>query len=280
MDPLTGLSVQQRALIEAWLPGAAAVADHSWGLVATTVLELLGDQGRFIVKAGGPSDHHIAREIRAHRRWLEPWTSCARAPRLFAADEDAKLVVTHHLPGTLVQGHPAQDDPETYRQAGELLARLHGQYTEVSHHWNTVAAQRALRWFDRPHRIAPDAERALRAEIATWHDEAVTLVTTHGDWQPRNWLIDDGTVRVIDFGRFDLRPAAEDLSRLSRQDFARDPRLESAFFEGYGNEPREPELWRRTLVGEAIGTAGWAHGVGDEAFEQVGLRQIDQQLGT
>ncbi|MGW6199374.1 phosphotransferase family protein [Kribbella sp. NPDC055110] len=28
-----------------------------------------------------------------------------------------------------------------------------------------------------------------------------TLVPTHGDWQPRNWLVDNGTVRVIDFGR-------------------------------------------------------------------------------
>lgn len=102
---------------------------------------------------------------------------------------------------------------------------------------------------------------------------------THGDWQPRNWLIDQGQVRVIDFGRADLRPRVEDFARLARQDFARDPRLEEAFLAGYGHDPREGSLWRRTLVVEAIGTAVWAFGVGNEPFEQVGLRQIAQLLG-
>ena len=110
-------------------------------------------------------------------------------------------------------------------------------------------------------------------------DGEVTLVPTHGDWQPRNWLIDEGTVRVIDFGRADLRPALEDLARLARQDFARDPALEDAFLSGYGADPREAGLWRRTLVVEAIATAAWAHGVGDEDFEQVGLQQISRLLG-
>ncbi len=93
---------------------------------------------------------------------------------------------------------------------------------------------------------------------------------THGDWQPRNWLIDNGVVQVIDFGRADLRPPTEDFVRLARQDFARDPRLEAAFLDGDGRDPREPEQWRRDVLGEAVSTAAWAYSVGDEDFERFG----------
>lgn len=274
-----GLSSRQLDLLDQWLPGAELLADHSWGLVATTVLELTGPTGHVIVKAGGADDHHIAREICAHRQWMAPWTASGHAPRLLAADESAKLLMTRYLPGGLVEGDPVQDDPDTYRQAGTLLARFHSQHAETVDGWNEKLAARTLRWFDSPHRIQPQFVRELRDEIAGWPtDQAVTVVPTHGDWQPRNWLIDEGTVRVIDLGRADLRPPVEDLARLARQDFERDPRLEAAFLEGYGSDPREPGLWRRTLVAEAIGTAAWAHRVGNESFEQLGLHQIEQLL--
>lgn len=276
-----GLDDHQQALLAQWAPHAALVHDHSWGLVQTTVLELEDpERGTVILKAGGPADHHLARELRAHREWLRPWVRTGHAPQLLAADEEAKLLMTRFLPGQLVEGHRAQDDPDTYRQAGALLARFHAQHTETSREWGTRLAQRALDWLDRPHRIDAPSAAALRAEISTWpRSGEVTLVPNHGDWQPRNWLIDEGTVRVIDFGRADLRPAAEDFARLARQDFARDPALEHAFLQGYGHDPREAGLWRRTLVVEAIGTAAWAHGVGDEPFERVGLRQIAQLVG-
>lgn len=115
-----------------------------------------------------------------------------------------------------------------------------------------------------------EIERRVRAEVSSWPGGGARVVPTHGDWQPRNWLIDEGVVRVIDFGRADLRPPTEDFVRLARQDFARDPDLEAAFIDGYGSDPREPDAWRRALVGEAVGTAVWAHGVGDEEFEQFG----------
>jgi hypothetical protein len=57
------LSARQLALLSGWLPGASVETDHSWGLVETTVLEVTWAGARFIVKAGGEGDHHIAREI-------------------------------------------------------------------------------------------------------------------------------------------------------------------------------------------------------------------------
>jgi aminoglycoside/choline kinase family phosphotransferase len=272
------LSERQRELLGSWLPGVRVERDHSWGLVGTTVLEVTSDGSRFIVKAGDERDHHLARELRAHREWLAPWTTLGRAPRLAFADGDAKVLVTQHLPGSLVQGHPAAHVPETYRQAGDLLRRLHTQSSVTDHGHEARENARSLAWLDKPHRVAPAVEAALRAEIASWPTPASVLVPTHGDWQPRNWLVHEGTIGIIDFGRADLRPALTDFARLAAQDFARDPALEAAFLEGYGDDPREPGAWHRARLREAIGTAAWAHQVGDSEFEAHGHRMIAELL--
>lgn len=277
-DQLTRLDPDQRLLLARWVPDAQVVADHSWGLVQTVVLELSSAaQGHLILKAGGPEDGHIARELRAHREWLQPWTALGRAPLLLYGDAAAKILVTRWLPGRLVEGTPAQDDPDSYRQAGELMAVYHGQLSTHDADWHDKFRVRVERFLDRPHRISPEVESLVRAELLGWPSGGAEVVPTHGDWQPRNWLIDDGVVRVIDLGRADLRPRTEDFVRLARQDFSRDPRLETAFLEGYGEDPREPEQWRRDLMSEAVGTAVWAYGVGDEEFERFGLRLLAAQ---
>ena len=277
---LSGLSVRQRALLERWLPGLRVEKDHSWGLVQTVVLEVTCGGGRFIVKAGGDRDHHIARELHAHRHWLRPWTTIGRAPLLEHGDTEAKLVVTRHLPGELVLGSGRDDDPETFRQAGELLALLHGQTAVTDDDYERRENDKVLALLAGPHRIGPATVARLRDEIAAWPAPAATLVPTHGDWQPRNWLTHDGSVSVIDFGRAAMRPAATDLARLAAQDFRRDPELEAAFLAGYGSDPREPGGWHRSRVREAIGTAVWARQVGDEAFEAQGHRMIAEALAA
>ena len=272
------LNEQQRGLLAEWLPGARVVRDHGWGLVATTVLEVLQGADRFIVKAGGADDHHIAREVRAHREWLGPWVDAGRAPQLIAADGEAKLLVTRFLPGRLVLGTAYATDPEIYRQAGELLAALHSQVTRpglVDPGYETAANAHTLAWLAKDHRIHPALATRLRAEIEAWPTPSAALVPTHGDWQPRNWLAEDvpglGTeVRAIDFGRADLRPAMTDFVRLAGREFRSDPLLERAFGEGYGSDPRESEEWRRHRLREAVGTAVWAYQVGDEDFEAHG----------
>jgi thiamine kinase-like enzyme len=261
-----------------WLPGARVVRDHSWGLVERRVLEVDHDGETYVVKAGGPDDHHMLRELRAHREWLTPWASRGRAPALVHHDEEALLLVTRYLPGELVEGTDAADDPEIYRQAGRLLGLLHDQPGAGDPEYEARANRKTLRWLDQDHRIEPEVQQQVRAEIASWPAPPVMLVPTHGDWQPRNWLHHDGTVSVIDFGRADLRPAYSDLTRLAAQDFRRDPTLESAFLDGYGTDPREPTAWHREQVREAVATAVWAHQVGDERFEAQGHRMIAEAL--
>ena len=183
------LSQQQCSLLEGWLPGAEVIRDHSWGLVGTVVLELRHNEVRYIAKAGDDKDHHLARELRAHRSWLQPWTSRGRAPELLYADAGAKLLVTRYLPGVLVQGGDHEGDPETYRQAGRLLALLHEQISVEDDEFEAREKGNALAWLNRPHRIAPDTVARLREAIESWPTPTSTLVPTHGDWQPRNWLV-------------------------------------------------------------------------------------------
>ena len=286
MDPLDPLSPRQRDRIATWFPGAVVEHDHSWGLVSTRVLQIRCAGERFIVKAAAPDDRHLIRELRAHREWLRPWTSRRLAPVLrYAAPED-QILATEFLPGRLVEGDAAADDPGTYRQAGRLLALLHDQPGSVDEGHEARENATILAWLTKPHRIDPDVARQLRSEIESWPTPPARLVPTHGDWQPRNWLVDDQAapgldgrapvVRAIDFGRAALRPAQTDLARLATQDFLRDRRFEAAFFEGYGPDPRDPPTWRGVQVRQAIGTAVWAHEVGDTAFEAHGLRMIAQ----
>ena len=252
--------------------------DHSWGLVETSVLELVHEGRRLILKAAGPADHHIGREIEAHTTWLTPWVLAGRAPALVFADAPARMLVTTFLPGQLVLGSGHQTDPTTYHQAGTLLAQLHAQPAVEDAGYEERENRKALSWLDQPHRIAADVVDRLRSEIASWPTPPVSLVPTHGDWQPRNWLVHEGVVSIIDFGRAALRPAMSDLARLSAQDFRGDSRLEVAFLDGYGGDPREPGAWLRLRVREAIGTATWAFGVGDEPFEAQGHRMIAEAL--
>ncbi len=175
------LSPSQRQRVSDWVPDARVEADHSWGLVETTVLELVSEQGRLIVKAGGDADRHIAREIRAHRRWVGVWAREGYAPALRHADIDAKLLVTDYLPGVLVEGRPARRTADTFHQAGVLLAQFHGQADEWDPTWNEECRARVERQLSLPHRIAPETERRIRTSLAT------------PAWRRPSWRVTDRT---------------------------------------------------------------------------------------
>ncbi len=278
MTDLPRLDPGQQGLVHQWLPDAELVADLSWELMGTAVLRLRTSDGDRIVKAGGPANHHIGREIDAHLGFTHPWVAKGRAARMVTYDRGTNMLLLDFLPGVLVQGHPSEADPAIYRQAGAMLAVFHAQGARIDDTYEARMNQKQLDWLERPHRIAPATVAQLRRLLLDDTPEPVTLVPTHGDWHPRNWLIDDGIVRAIDFGRFDWRPAFTDFARLAVRQFAANPALEAAFLDGYGSDPRNPSLWRTLLIREAIGTAVWAYQVGDEAFELEGHRMIANVL--
>lgn len=280
MSELPGLDDAQRAVVAEWLPDAELVRDMSWGLVETTVLHVRANDADAVVKAAGQDDTHLPREIAAHRGHTLPFVASGHAARLRAADPAARLILLDYLPGELVLGTDAEWHPSTHEQAGALLRRLHEQESRPDAEYEARATARALFWLDQPHRIDPPVASLARSLLESAPAPVVSLVPTHGDWHPRNWLDDAGIVRVIDFGRFAFRPAASDLTRLAAQQWLSHPELEAAFFDGYGADPRDPELWRLEALRQAVGTACWACKVGDRAFEEQGHRMLADALAA
>lgn len=276
----TRLTDAQSRFIESRLSAATLVEDLSWGVVDTVVLSLRTARGDVIVKAAGPKNHHIGREISAHEGYTSTLVESRAAGRLIGASREVNILITEFLEGHLVEGAPAEHEPETYHLAGRLLRAFHNQAARTDPDFERLATERTLAWLGAEHRIAPDLDAAARGILGDYRPAPVTTVPTHGDWQPRNWLAHNGRIKVIDFGRFDFRPAESDLCRLATQQWRTGPDLEAAFLDGYGSDPRDPALWRILQLREAIGTAAWAYQVGDESFEAQGHRMLREALAA
>lgn len=268
------LTGPQAALVDRWLPDAWLRGDMSWELTDTVVLDTEAAGGRVVIKAAGPHNHHIGREITAYQSCTEPLAQTGHAPPLLHHDRSANILVLGYLQGSLVEGSEAEFAADTYRQAGRLARTFHDQGSRFDPDWDASAVMKSLQWLGKPHRIEPRVVDRLRAILVAHHPRPAVVVPTHGDWQPRNWLIGDGAVKVIDFGRFAWRPAVSDFCRLAAQQWLQAPALEAAFFDGYGGDPRDRDEWRMFSLHEAIGTAVWAHQAGDADFERQGHRMI------
>lgn len=274
------LSETQTAWVEARLRDPQLVRDMSWNLIESIVLWVRTSDREVVVKAGDSGNHHIDREIAAHPLFTRPLTSTGHAARLLDAFPEQRVMLLEYLTGELLEGTDAELLPDTYTQAGELLRRLHTQESREDADYEARTTRRALSWLDGPHRIEDSAAREARRILESDSAPPVSVVPTHGDWQPRNWLIDEGTVRVIDFGRFAFRPAATDLVRLTAKQWRGRPDLEQAFFAAYGDDPRDPARWRLHALREAVGTACWARKVGDDTFEAQGHRMLAEALSA
>ncbi|SER30528.1 phosphotransferase [Arthrobacter sp. OV608] len=274
------LSAGQAEFVETRLPGVRFLNDLSWNLVDTAVLEVAHGQGRYVIKAAGPSNRHIRRELDAHEAWTEAWARQERAPILVHANPSLNLLITEYLEGYLVEGSAAEYESGTYLQAGQLLREFQAQTVRTDSRYEAAATEKAMAWLETPHRIEESVAGKVRGVLAAYRPEPVPVVPTHGDWQPRNWLMNGAELRVIDFGRFEFRPAISDFCRLAVQQWRTRPELEAAFFEGYGSDPRGSRLWNITLLREAVTTAAWAFQVGDREFEKQGHRMLADALAN
>ncbi|MET3165073.1 UNVERIFIED_ORG: tRNA A-37 threonylcarbamoyl transferase component Bud32 [Arthrobacter sp. UYEF10] len=272
------LSMRQAELVEIWLPGVRLLNDLSWNLTDTAVLEVEHEQRRYIIKAAGASNHHIRREMHAHQSSTSVLARWNRAPKLIHSDGSLNILITEYLDGCLVEGTEAEYATDTYIQTGQLLRAFHEQNGHTDPDYELAATAKAVAWLDTPHRIEGSFAEKAKAIFGTYRPEPVVVVPTHGDWQPRNWLINGTELRIIDFGRYQLRPAASDFCRLAAQQWRTDPQLEAAFFEGYGSDPRESQLWNAMQLREAVSTAAWAYQVGDHEFEEQGHRMLRDAL--
>lgn len=138
----------------------------------------------------------------------------------------------------------------------------------------------SLAWLDRPHRIPNDVVTHLRRVIASWDTSvATTLVPTQVTGS-----------RATGWPRKTARSAsstsAERTSAPPRPTWSGSPPRTSGATvpssrpssTATARTRAPPHLWHRIQVREAIGTAVWAHQVGDEAFERQGHRMIAEAL--
>lgn len=272
------LSEQQSEYVASQLESPVIIEDLSWNLVDTKVLQVQAGHHDFVVKAAPTTNHHIGREITAHESYTGPLVRLARTGRFVAADRTANVLIMSFQTGVLVEGTAGELTPEVHREAGSVLRVFHDQQACVDDAYERRITDKAATWLDRDHRIPPRVEAEIRRILSAYRPASIVVVPTHGDWQPRNWLIDDERVRVIDFGRFDFRPAATDLCRLATQQWKQVPALEAAFLSGYGSDPRHEPVWSMDLLREAIGTAVWAFLVGDVDFEAQGHRMLEEAI--
>lgn len=272
------LSEKQSEYVFSCLTEPVLLRDLSWDFVTTKVLHVRADGQDFIVKAAPLENHHIRREITAHETATGVLVRRDRTGQLVGADRGANLLIITYQPGALVEGTHHEFDPGVHAQAGSVLRAFHDQSARVSDEYEVYSTNKSIAWLDKEHRISPPVETEVRRILAAYRPRPVVIVPTHGDWQPRNWLIEKGRMRVIDFGRFDFRPAATDLCRLATQQWKQDPALEDAFLDGYMADPRDEEVWSVDLLREAVATAVWAFQMGDSEFEAQGHRLLEEAI--
>lgn len=267
------LTDAQRSLLDHWLGDWDVVADYSWPLQDTVVLHVRAGRDSFIVKASRTS-HHVDREITAHEEFLGRFAGWA--PRLVRSSVPDRILVTEYLPGELVQGTPAEWRPETYRQAGARLAELlvpGGTSDDYLPH----LLERARRSMAAATGLVEGGQLLkLEAMLSRVRPRPVALAFTHGDYQPRNWLSDDGRLRVIDFGRAALRHWTSDLVRLHSQQFVGHEELKRAFFSGLDRHltSEDSDVFHLERIQQAVGTVVWANGIRDARFEEHGREMI------
>jgi hypothetical protein len=275
---MPALSPRHRDLLDSWLGPWQLIRDCSWPLQDTTVLHVSSAvHGELIIKASATS-HHLAREIAAHRDHLGALAGLA--PALLYASVEDRILATRYLPGQLVEGSAAEWQPDTYFQAGALLARLQVALA-TSNDYVAGLRTRAAELLARAELlVAPPLLASVVAELERCPTESIALCLTHGDFQPRNWLIHDGRVALIDFGRAAARPWTSDLVRLKHRQLLDRPDLEQALFAGLDRElaPADLRSYRLEELYQGLCTVVWAHGVGDLGFCEEGRWMLERAI--
>lgn len=236
------------------------VKDCSWEHRMSSVLRLRDTGGRtWFLKRHGDRDRYD-RELNAYREWAPALGDSA--PRLRAFDDPLDAIIISAVPGEPApwpgQGTESPAEQEIQRQAGMILRRLHEAQPPVPCHGFGAAK---VKEFDQ---FAPLAGNLLtRCELAAARAAVAALdgtpcdglVPCHRDYTPRNWLVNDGVVRIVDFEWARLDTGISDLGRLELGIWADRPDLKQAFLAGYGLRLSDTD--RVLLRGCAVVTALW-----------------------
>lgn len=295
VDPHALLTDGQYRLLTDWIGAFRIRENHSWPLQDTSVFLCDSESGPLFVKAasGDRMTHHFTREINGYEHIGDALGD--QAPRMMYSDREALILVVSQVKGVLAQGSEWEFHPGVYRQAGDLLARLHSvgepQSTD-SYHQSMVDVTEQMLDRGGHQLLEADLVNQVRELIGDVSISDVSLVPTHGDFQPRNWMVDpkertpDGSprLRLIDFGRFNFRPWVSDLGRLTHLGFIENPDLKRDIYIGMGKDLQQPmtraerEIHKLDLLVNAVTTVVWAWEMGDDHFHRAGRTMLDRVI--
>jgi Ser/Thr protein kinase RdoA (MazF antagonist) len=251
------------------------VADRSWDHGDAFVVQVRDSAGTaWFAKRHRKAERH-ARELAAYQHWVPALGS--RAPSLCAHDTDLRTLLLSSVPGA-----PGTEDtmaPELQHQAGQLLRALHDAAPEQP--WPDFAAERLAAFDVTATRAAGLVDaRSLdfaRAQVSALAGlPAQVKVPCHLDYGPRNWIVVDGVLHVIDFEFAKQHCWLQDLGRLFYQPWQEHPDARAAFLTGYGRALTDDDVAVLLALGaaSAVSTIGWARAHGDGRFEASGRRSL------
>ncbi|MDX3066797.1 aminoglycoside phosphotransferase family protein [Streptomyces sp. ND04-05B] len=253
-------------LVESVTNTYTVVAEHPRpGDIRPSVWEIKGPEGEwwFGKVHAGPKLHR--REVIAYQKWTVA-LGADRAPELVAADTQMRTILITAVPGRSLDilRLPAEQERAAYEQAGELLARHHTATADeptpeaTEEAWDEAVA----RLLERTATNVPEHDLAMVRMLAEKAPPRLPQVSQHGDYMPKNWMWDETEqrLRIIDFERAELRPAAyRDLSRLRYRILSHRPDLNAAFHHGYGRPLTTEELVACRAYGalDALDSLNW-----------------------
>jgi hypothetical protein len=242
------------------------VKDCSWDHRMSSVLRLRDTDGlTWFLKRHGDRERYNA-ELLAYRKWVPALGSSA--PRLHAFKDSLATIILSAVPGEPAPW-PAQEasgvsdaersaEQAIQRSAGVLLREFHDGQTGLP---CSDCGMAKVEEFDRlrPLAVGLLSQRELefaRSKVAALDGMPCPgLVPCHRDYTPRNWLIDEGALYVVDFEWCRMDLWISDLARLHLGVWANRPDLREAFLSGYGLHLSDAD--REILHGCAVVTAVW-----------------------
>ncbi|WP_172386619.1 phosphotransferase [Streptomyces sp. MNP-20] len=276
------LPTAYRNLLSSVTDTYTVIAEHPrHDSLRSSVWEIEGPDGKrwFAKQNAGPKLHR--REVDAYLHWITA-LGPDRAPTLAASDAATRTLLVTAVPGKSLDKLrlPAEQEQEAYRQAGLLLARLHAATSPSCSAEETADLAVTLE------KLLANAERYLTADdtavlraLAKQAPPALSTVTAHWDYMPKNWMWDEREqrLRVIDFERTQREPAVRrDLSRLYYRVLYHRPDLAAAFSDGYARPLTASEEQARAayaaqdaLDGILWGAAHHAVDLADEAHMMI-----------
>lgn len=267
------------------------LADCSWGHRMSSVLRVRdADDIIWFVKRHASPERYAA-ELTAYSTWVPALQDAA--PRLRACDDSLQAIILSAAPGEATswpapEASGPRSDRSAERQvqcaAGTILRRLHE--ARPARPWSDFAEVK-IEQFER---LKPAAAALLEpctlnqagAHIAALANiPAPAQVPCHHDYTPRNWLVHDGALYVIDFEWSGLDARVADFARLHLGVWATRPDLRAAFLGGYGQELSLAD--HEILHGCAVLTAVWllvrAHETRQLSFEDASRRSLLRIIG-